>query len=714
MTISEWEGTPWSGTDAPSHSFAVQEAKATNSVFGPGASFYAPGSVMLSSLRRSPLKIMREAQALYHSNPWIGIAERTVTRKVAGMPWHLESESDEEVDDETVDPFLQDLQRFFEKPQAALPLSLRQPAISTFRSLMSITSRHAGLCGVSYWYLDEMDGNGWPKSILYINPARLLPLTNGNGNLQGYSLDPKDDDGRGGTLLRPDEVLPFYLEVPDFGVSPVGLVEAAALDARIMTSADMHSLYVLGSGGRIAGILSPKSDYITDNTTFDRLVADVRSVNDAPDAAKRTTIVRGPIDFNKTAGDPQELGIPDMSERSRDDILGVWGVPLSQTGGKAGTTGLNSGETRRYEYEVLMTGAVHDRIRMFSETIQYQLLDRLQGEGRDPQIVYEEPNFDDDQAAPYELANQAKEQPLTVNERRDILLLPPLPDYGPDGKPLGLAILLPSLIVPWAQGAEENKEAPFANAPAEEETPAPVPAVPVASDVAPPDLRLVKASLDDIRPRVESEIVPEMSRDIASFLERQKAAVMLRVDSRAQHIQSKPSDSAVWWNERHWDAELASVMAPHLGRIASMVLGGAQQQFAKGRFEDEVARQVLDKVGIRISGINETTRLAVAEAIKDGIANKSTISDVVKSISDLFAFDPARSETIARTESGTTYNVAAVASYREYKVDKVEVIDGDRDEICAAANGSIWTLERAESEPLGHPNCTRDFSPYLA
>jgi hypothetical protein len=44
---------------------------------------------------------------------------------------------------------------------------------------------------------------------------------------------------------------------------------------------------------------------------------------------------------------------------------------------------------------------------------------------------------------------------------------------------------------------------------------------------------------------------------------------------------------------------------------------------------------------------------------------------------------------------------------------KVEVFDGDEHEPCRSANGSIWTIEQAEAEPLCHPNGTRAFAAVL-
>lgn len=68
-----------------------------------------------------------------------------------------------------------------------------------------------------------------------------------------------------------------------------------------------------------------------------------------------------------------------------------------------------------------------------------------------------------------------------------------------------------------------------------------------------------------------------------------------------------------------------------------------------------------------------------------------------------------RARTIARSEASMAYNRGVVAGLHDAGIDKVEVIDGTGDDICAPVNHKIWTLEEAEANPLGHPNCSRHF-----
>lgn len=587
---SEWDDTPWGGTPAPVRpSFPVpHEGMATVAKAATGLDRFLSGDKpMLSSMQASPQKMMREAQAAYWGPGWIRAAESTVTSKVAGLPWHLEDGNDDEVDDETTAPQLKAVQQLLEKPQAALPEEDRQPGITTWRGLISITSRHMGLCNFAYWFLDQMDGQGIPIALLYINPARLTVKVTAKGNLAGYLLD-ADDYGNGGTPLRPREVLPFYLDIPDTEMTGTGLVVSAALKARIVSSSDVHALSVLGTGGRIAGIISPRDSYIDDDEQFNNLVRDVRVINEAPDSAKRTQIIRGPIDFTTTGADPKALGLGDLSNMARDDIFAIWGVPPSQRG-IAHASGLNSGMQGAHENEVLMTGPVHDRVVSIYETIQYGLLDRWQVLGIQPELEIEEPQFDDEGPA-YTIAAQAISLPLTNNERRALIGKDPLPDYGPDGDPLGTAIWVPSTITAIAQGPEEgaSPDNPFPKAPAPKPEPVPPPLnlgtlqppppprigpglVPAAAKAG--GLAVNKNGFLGLRRAVDQRMVPAAERAIQKVLREQREDVASRLASASRR---QLQDEDYWWRGDYWDRQMEKALKPFLASMAGTVADQAQ------------------------------------------------------------------------------------------------------------------------------------------
>ena len=69
----------------------------------------------------------------------------------------------------------------------------------TRRELWAITCRHIGLCGTSFWFLDQREAfAGTPAAILYIRPDRMTPIEDASGNLLAWHM------GRAGrrTALR--------------------------------------------------------------------------------------------------------------------------------------------------------------------------------------------------------------------------------------------------------------------------------------------------------------------------------------------------------------------------------------------------------------------------------------------------------------------------------------------------------------------------------
>lgn len=717
---SEWDGTPWGGTTvlAPERSGPPARAAQVVAKAATGwQSIYNGSNIPRSILARSPLAIMREAQALYWSNTWIGTAEDAVTEKVVGLPWHLEDDDAETVDDEMRDPRLRAIRDLLEKPQAALPEDQRQVGVETWTDLVSLTCRHMGLCGVGYWYPDQPDANGIPTALLYINPARLFPVYVGEGKLVGYVLDPKDDNGRGGTPIARNEVIPFFLKPPDWGALPKGLVERLAAKARITAIADIHTQQLLESGGRLAGLVSPKTGTI-EPEDFLSLQRDLMNAAEAPDAAKRLTIVRGPVDYTGTAGAPSDLMLLDIAKMNRDDILAGWNVPPSQAGVAGSASGLNSGETRKYEYQSLMQGPVHARVHRIRQTVQLRLLDRWNALGLNPQLVIEEPEFDD-KAAPYEIATKAASLPTTANERRALIALDPLPDYGPDGEPLGLAILLPTMTSTWGQGPEEGASEgnPFPGAPKPEPEPvitvSPPPQLPAT---VPPKPELVaKAAGLELGSVLDKRIVPALEKAVAAVLRAQRSAIAAKVRARGASLAKKPESV---WDERGEDARMTKAIRPHIAGIAQTVTARASEVLgsrakAEDPFTERVATFLVENAGKRIRGINETTRETIAKLIGEGFDEGLSPAEVADRIEVAATFDEYRAELIARTESARAYQEAAIESFREYGVTEVEAIDGDEDEECAARNGKVYPLDEALAI-TDHPNGTLDWAPAKA
>ncbi len=152
----------------------------------------------------------------------------------------------------------------------------------------------------------------------------------------------------------------------------------------------------------------------------------------------------------------------------------------------------------------------------------------------------------------------------------------------------------------------------------------------------------------------------------------------------------------------------AATVAQTVSKRVSEVLETPKK--ADSGFEDRVATQILTELGLRIKGINKTTRDLIAGLISDGFADGLSPAEVADTIEGSTAFSELRAETIARTETMFAYNAAALGTYGEFGVDRVEAIDGDEDEVCATRDGQTYSVEEAFGIE-DHPNGTLDWAP---
>lgn len=641
---------------------------AQKAVIGAGAYAMEFGTPLWTK-DKGETKFIREALGIYHTSRHIRRAEMTIANRIGGVPWHLEDAEGNEISDDSpdIERVVRDL---IEKPTGGARLG-NQPV--TRREMWQITGRHMGLVNVAFWYRDGMNRmTGLPERFLYIRPDRMTPSVEKSSNkLTGWILDYDSAKGSG-TPLALEEVLTFYLEVPDEGFYGSGLVEAALALAQKVRISDQHEVGVYGSGGRLPGIISPKVDAAVSDDVYDRLVKDWRTVVEMPDAAKRTIIARAPIDFTPTAQDMKALLSAEMSRLTQEQTFGLWGVP-PETTGYTPPGGL--GDSRKAPEAALWQNAVQPRVDTLYEVLQYQFLDGLKNAGVNLQLVIESPTFDDEQPK-FDMALAALNQPLSVDERREILGLPPI------GDEFGRTILLPNTLVPVGATPEEVNPA-------------------------------AKASLSADKMRSALE------RDIAKFLARQKQEIVARVRQKAEHLMRRQGkDDQAWFDAERWDAELAKVLQPYARQLANATATKVEQRMAgKADFGDLVGNRVLQRLlsaaGKRIKGINETTREHVANLLRQGVEAGEGAAELGDRIEAATFFDEYRAEMIARTETATVLNQAATESYREFGVEEVRVIDGDQDEECAAADGQTWTLDEANDKPIGHPNCVRDFIPVV-
>jgi hypothetical protein len=653
-------------------------------VVGSGAYWMEHGPA-LKSYSRDPSRRIAEALRLYTANDHVYTVESLIGDKFSTVGWHLERDGETVTDD----------------PTARLALNLiglgsidpvRFPPIQSRSDRDLLVSRHMGLPGTAFVYLDQLDSAGVPARWWTLTPSRLTPVKGERGTLRGWVVDADRPDGVEPIPLEPDELLVVRLEPDDYGHFGIGKAQAAWRKAGLANSTTAFAEGTFLSGGRKSGMIWPDGVSV-EGEAWDEWIRAMRSANEDGSFTRRLTANRFPVGSLLTGQTMSELGVPDISTLAREDIYAIWRVPPSQVG-RQEAAGLNSGGRQKYEEAALWQNAIEPRLRRWVEAIQARILDRL-----GLTYIAETPEFDDD-APRYEIAASAAKVPLMVDERRALVGLDPLDpaSYGT----LGAAVLIESTLI----------EISAATASATPETPD-AEALPELGQVS------AKATLhfEAIHDRLTRTYTPRLRAEVAAALTAQARDLAGRVRANWSQIVAKPNDLQAWWVEDREARRMIGVIEPIVRKLTREVTSKTSATFfaaAKATPIDAlVEAYVWQRTGERITGINATTREAVRAIIGDGLRDGLSGGEIANRIEDDLRFSADRAELIARTETALAYNDAAIGTYREFDVAEVQAIDGDEfDAECRERNGQVFPIEEAAGI-TDHPNGTLDWVPVV-
>lgn len=171
---------------------------------------------------------------------------------------------------------------------------------------------------------------------------------------------------------------------------------------------------------------------------------------------------------------------------------------------------------------------------------------------------------------------------------------------------------------------------------------------------------------------------------------------------------AKPAVSVAFADD--FGRDLASVFETAYRAAGATAADLRGTQTALGNATSHAEAYARERGSTMITDIDETTLERTQDIIGRGVAGNLSDQQVSDRLATLYG--DVRADLIARTEIATAFNLGTVQALKDAGEEYVYVSDPDEcgEDVCDV-DGQIWTLEEAEAEPIGHPNCGRDFRP---
>lgn len=156
------------------------------------------------------------------------------------------------------------------------------------------------------------------------------------------------------------------------------------------------------------------------------------------------------------------------------------------------------------------------------------------------------------------------------------------------------------------------------------------------------------------------------------------------------------------------------VMTDVLERYTSVVIDQVKKEVRA--IDGKIARSELnaikdEAIKDRLDFLDDNLNRVTEEKLGNAFATVENVNEIKQVLASNYAVSMARAENIALTEFHNMQNEIAInVAKKVEQVKAVLVTDGIiYDQMCASANGSIWSIDYAVANPLEHPQCVRQF-----
>lgn len=595
---------------------------------------------------------------------------------------------------------------------------LRKPnPYMTTHDLLQATQTFKDLDGNAFWYLARENGKGRIREIYIMRPDKVLIVPSKENPLAVAGYVYVQNDGQR-IPFEPNQVL-HHKNFNPLGNHPfphrgMSVMEASHMAVDTDNEARTWNYNFFRNSAKPDGVLQYSGDGTLSSDDYLRIKEQWNQTHQGSENAHRTAILSGGIEWKELTRTQKDMEFTVQRTFSRDEILALFRTPKTIVGITDDVNRANA-EASIYIYNLR---TVKPLMQHLVDTLNEFYLPEWE-QGLSFAFVSPVPEDRVSVIAAYTAALAGGWM-----SRNEVRMREGLP-LTPEGDTIyGLTSQVPQDTAPKP---EMQKASPEPVAKKQKMTKAQEEALktvekfaakmPLSKERGMTDEQR-KAYVSSWKSRFESETKPLEKKLVSYFAKQQKETLanlgrelkgLEKADLRLKDIADIPFDM-----EEAVNAGI-SLITPSLKEYLAKAGADAMRLVGQGAFADDtdaIAKFVSDRAKLFSESVNETTRDKVIQAVRAGIADSQSVSDIADAVSTVFEEAKAsRTVMIARTELSASSNFGASQAYLQAGVEKQEwtVVDPE-DEDCLQNDGAIVKIGDAFPDgsiqpPDPHPNC---------
>ncbi len=554
------------------------------------------------------------------------------------------------------------------------------PIMNAFE-LWELTQNYMDIMGNCYWYLVR-NAVGIPKEIWVLMGQNIKIVPESQNLVAGYLYQL-------GNMANPirfgkDEVIHFkypHLSSLYYGYSPL---EAAAYSVDSQKYQKRWEINLFKNAATPGITLETEKQMSA--TAYNRMKKQFDKTYRGVEKAGATLILEEGVKAKKLTLTPQELSFLEGRKLTREEILGIYGVPLTKLG-FGETTNRATAEALDYTFA---KETVLPRLVRLQEKINEQLI-----------CIYDAKLFVQfDNPIPrdkdYELKERAiniKNGVTTINEERQ--------EMGLEEVPWGNVPLMPMNLYPVSSSPKPIEEG----------------------------IKKIKTPDGDIREQkyqrwLKRQVVveKEFTKTLKTYFHKQKNLILRNLEAILGQRSAGKKDviDFVLFARSEADNELKKISGPMIRRALDRGIEFAIEDARVAVEFDVIRRQsekwIVQRIDSFVQGVNEESAKKMGASLRTGLEAGESAGQLKERVERYYDFnEDYRSLRIARTESSEAMNEGIVNTYRSAGIEKKEwLTQAGCCEECDELNGTMVSVDGdfgdnvfgdAMQHPPLHPNC---------